>query len=432
MRTLAAGLLLLGSACAGLQSTDRASSRQPHVVDVAPTANRLPTQVPTSSPAQPDLEPPKPTPTDLPDPARPLSDEPSWTFELAPEGVFVMNEDRSGRRLLVPYQPMIYSDQGVDYGFDPWFDFSVAPTGWTAVRVAGVRDDRADPRLFIFKLPELDPAAELPLLADELRPQRFDGYYDMAGPEMTDDVNQAIHESWLRTLVWSPQADRLAFVAATDGPSADLYLYDTAGGEVVRLTDGPNQPQLMDWSPDGKLLLHQEITNLWSGDGYSFDALALWATATDGSGSFRVLDEAASIILVEWTSASQFLAVNGGDDIRESPYGLELIDLRAGRVRSYLSGTLRDWAFDPSTQTVAFMTEAERETDTLAPGLYLLPLADPTPRRVDLVCPEDFGQLCQPYSVGWSPDQGAFRIGFYQGGGATMTAGGLLTFDDDA
>jgi len=248
---------------------------------------------------------------------------------------------------------------------------------------------------------------------------------------MTDDVNQAIHESWLTTLFWSAEGDRLAFVAATDGPSADLYLYDTAGGEVVRLTDGPNQPQLMDWSPDGKLLLHQEITNLWSGDGYSFDALALWATATDGSGSFRVLDEAASIILVEWTSASQFLAVNGGDDIRESPYGLELIDLREGRVRSYFAGTLRDWAFDPSTQTVAFMTDAERETDRLEAGLYLLPLADSTPRRVELVCPEDFGQPCQPYSIGWSPDQGAFRIGFYQGGGATLSADGLVTFDHD-
>jgi hypothetical protein len=46
------------------------------------------------------------------------------------------------------------------------------------------------------------------------------------------------------------------------------------------------------------LLLHQEITNLWSGDGYAFDALALWVAATDGSGSFRVLDDRVSLILV--------------------------------------------------------------------------------------------------------------------------------------
>jgi len=80
---------------------------------------------------------------------------------------------------------------------------------------------------------------------------------------------------------------------------------------------------------------------------------------------------------------------------------------------------------------VAFMTGRERETDTLEGGLYLLPLADPTPRPVELVCPEDFGQPCQPFSIEWSPDLGAFTIEFYYAGEATLTAGGLLTFDDD-
>ncbi len=66
-----------------------------------------------------------------------------------------------------------------------------------------------------------------------------------------EDVYLVLHgEGFLDTLAWSPDGRFLAYVAATDGPSADIYVYDTQTSEVRRITDGPNQPELLGWSPE--------------------------------------------------------------------------------------------------------------------------------------------------------------------------------------
>ena len=61
------------------------------------------------------------------------------------------------------------------------------------------------------------------------------------------------------TLKWSPDGRYLAFIAAIDGPSSDVYSYDLQTGQINRLTDGPNQAANLSWSPDSKWIVHEEV-----------------------------------------------------------------------------------------------------------------------------------------------------------------------------
>jgi flagellar basal body-associated protein FliL len=63
-------------------------------------------------------------------------------------------------------------------------------------------------------------------------------------------------------LAWSPDATRLAFVAARDGDSADVYLFNRSDGSVTRLTDEAGHAAALHWSPDGQFLQYLSIDTL--------------------------------------------------------------------------------------------------------------------------------------------------------------------------
>lgn len=54
---------------------------------------------------------------------------------------------------------------------------------------------------------------------------------------------------------WSPDGDRVAYVA-TEGGSAQLWVKWVASGEAVKLTGLPNSPSSITWSPDGTTLAY--------------------------------------------------------------------------------------------------------------------------------------------------------------------------------
>ncbi len=54
--------------------------------------------------------------------------------------------------------------------------------------------------------------------------------------------------------VWSPEADRVAYVSDVDG-SPDIYMVDIATGGQTRLMFSDEREQVGDWSPDGQWLV---------------------------------------------------------------------------------------------------------------------------------------------------------------------------------
>jgi Tol biopolymer transport system component len=120
------------------------------------------------------------------------------------------------------------------------------------------------------------------------------------------------------SLAWSPNGGKLAFIAALEGETADLYLYDVANNTITRLSDGPSQAYLPVWSQDGEWILHS-ATNVFSqGEGFSpyqFTIDGLWAARSDGTEVREIAvpesDETLFIRYRPWVG-SRFLFRGGG------------------------------------------------------------------------------------------------------------------------
>jgi hypothetical protein len=110
-----------------------------------------------------------------------------------------------------------------------------------------------DQRLFVIDAKDYTLTEITPLLS----------YFDMAQDAATmvdvpvDLLYASVANAWSVPAV-SPDGRTLAFTAAIDGPSADLYLYDFEFGEITRKSSGANQALDPIWSPDSSGVLHYE------------------------------------------------------------------------------------------------------------------------------------------------------------------------------
>lgn len=163
---------------------------------------------------------------------------------LNPDGPYVLFEGYGGLWIANPdgSYPARISDVGLQ---NPFVDLhrAISPDGQ---RLALIRSTDNAAELHILRLPDGESERVI-RLAD--RP----GYENMTTPE-----GLAFHDIVrYDNLAWQPGEGRLlAFVGAMDGPTADLYIYDTVTGEVARLTSGPSQALFPTWSPDGQYILH--------------------------------------------------------------------------------------------------------------------------------------------------------------------------------
>jgi Tol biopolymer transport system component len=66
-------------------------------------------------------------------------------------------------------------------------------------------------------------------------------------------------------------AAHLAFVAARDGDSADVYLFNRIGDSVIRLTDEAGHATTLNWSPDGRYLQYLSIHTFGTGAGATME-----------------------------------------------------------------------------------------------------------------------------------------------------------------
>ena len=351
-------------------------------------------------------------------------------MDLEPEGVFAKNHDETGRTLLIPYYPVIASSRATDR----WFDYEIGSSGWTAVRVGPGKEDGAAPRLYLIKLPEADEVVELELLLEEHVRRMSEKDANGSLLEVSDDLYIAIHGyAWGDSMAWSPDGKRLAFVAALDGPSADVYMYDTQTDELIRLTDGSNQPYLNGWSPDGHWVVHQEVVNIWLGQlGIEYDPIALWAASAIGDGSVHVLALENPITIMAWTSPTQFLTGLYSEAYYDT-YRLQLVDMFSGVVSTYYPGYFHAWAVDPVSGTVAFVTSSlpSHPENPQDEGLYLVSPTNRTPMLLGFTEPDDGNKSGLVSSVEWSPILDMFEVATRGGEVYRVTPEGLMTRCED-
>lgn len=390
--------------------------------ELASVVRRLPTPEPTR---------PQPAHTPEPSPTAevPLNATGPWLVGSGSDGMIAMNPDGTGREVLFGS-----ASQGPDSrASDLWWDEEVSSAGWVAVRAASGEGTADPPRLLLARLPTTRLEKELPILSPDLAAKMLE--LDETGTRKvrSEDVYLSIHGAgFLDGLSWSPDGRTLAFVGAMDGPSADVYTYDTETDEVRRLTDGPNQPKLLGWSPDGRWVLHLEISDIFLADGISYEMHGLWAAATDGSGARLVEADSGSVLIAGWFSPTQFAALHYSLG-PSPPFWLELVDLEPGSFATLYTGTVRQWAIDPVTRTVAFPVDATgfRDEDLRKPGLYFACPSTGAPRLVGFDDPKDDLQSGLVAEVVWSPELGSFLVRTYADGAyAVSTQGETVQYFD--
>jgi hypothetical protein len=110
---------------------------------------------------------------------------------------------------------------------------------------------------------------------------------------------------------WSPEGRYLAFAGSLEGPSQDLYVYDTRTASIARYTTGPHQVEGLQWSPTGDGILHREVD-------YDRDystAHALWWAPLGGGPLIEFRDPdwlGGSLPFYGWLDEDRFLFANQG------------------------------------------------------------------------------------------------------------------------
>jgi len=195
-------------------------------------------------------------------PSGPLSTSGPWYVVANEEGLYAFNMDGSGLTLLTRDEMHRYNTlaEGV---------------GKTGGRIAYLtaRNTYDDLTLHIIDLGKgLDHTA-ISLTTDETDPSK--------DPDDWDKIEMARSIADMPSYAWSNDGKLLAFFAAIEGPTSDLYVYSPAEDSITRLTSGPSQGFHPVWSPDDEYIAHVGAGSFGSGAGY--DIQGIWAAKVDGS-----------------------------------------------------------------------------------------------------------------------------------------------------
>jgi dipeptidyl aminopeptidase/acylaminoacyl peptidase len=306
----------------------------------------------------------------------------------------VINKDGSGRKIIrLPDAPS-------------YWGLHISPTS-TYVAYSAFRDSyQYNAELRVVRLTNGEVEAEIPLYAN--------GWYETWKPEigvMTDEVVRAVG-----AISWSPGGRYLAFVAAKDGSSSDLYLYDTSTREIRRLTDGPNQVEIMWWSPDGEWIVHNEVRNFGTGAGANVKAV--WAAAADGS-EVRYLYDAQRRrqVIVSWINSKDFFAYEEVPGL--GPMNLVRSSIEGEQVIRLYTGPLTNVRFDQKHNIASFIMWDD-EYEDFRQGVYIISLYGGVPELV----------LEGIWNIAWWMEMDIFVAIQQEGGIAGFDAKGEIVFRD--
>lgn len=256
-----------------------------------------------------------------------LSPRGPWWVLAGMNGLRAVNSDGSGAARISEH----------DFGYD------VDITGWAAPqggRIAYVTTTDAfrNAALHVISLPDLEDERVIPLTGDATEPA-LDA---VAGDPALDAVSVAVRDDGF---AWSPDGGRLAFTGMLEGPTSDVYLYDTASNQITRLTDEPTQASRPLWAPGGRLILYTALEGANIDTGMHVQAFR--AVAADGSSvtSLNVGEDQ----LLGWVSADGIIVYS--IDTICGRHNLRVVDLSAEAVPVW-EGYFDHVAYAPESDSV--------------------------------------------------------------------------------
>ena len=160
-----------------------------------------------------------------------------------------------------------------------------------------------------------------------------------------NDLQTAFLAGVTQALAWSPDGRYLAFAGQMEGLSSDLYLYDMTTKDIQRLSNDKEELQWVNWSPDGKWILHgsrQSSIDEWI-------EYSIYAVAVDNS-SVRDLGNA---LRSYWLNSHEILEYRYGMGLYQGPNQLRLVDVDTGKITEIWKGEFDSFEVDPTGNWIA-------------------------------------------------------------------------------
>ncbi len=330
------------------------------------SATVTPTPMPTESPV-PTVQPsntPEPTATQL-IPTPTLTPEPSlrtggpyfayfrqvdWTYQLV-----IMDADGVGRKIIS--LPPEIADVLPVKRFDPDMKF-VSPDGkWLAFYTGSAGDYGKMPAsgtsnlaINLLDLTTGEKQVVTPLLSKNYPDNFAEAARKLNDPYKTaESLYDAFNNGIAQAIAWSPDGMHLAFAGQMDGLSSDLYVYDVETKAIRRLSSGDDELQWINWSPDGKWIVHSSVYSV--GEGMTFN---VYAAAVAGTSVRSVSTNSLYTGVDKWLDSHRYFendSQNGPGD-----YGLRLVDINTGKVTRIWDGSFIGYTIDPTGKWLAVAT----------------------------------------------------------------------------
>jgi len=216
----------------------------------------------------------------------------------------------------------------------------------------------------------------IPILSKEYPNNFTDAAKQLNNPDITAAMLQgAFLHGITQAIAWSPDEQYLAFAGQMDGLSSDLYVYEMETKTIRRLSSGDQELQWINWSPDGKWILHGSTYE--AGEGMTFD---IYAAAVDGS-SVKQFSRTSSYMIL-WLSSHAYFEHENENVFGD--YGLRLVDINTSKITKIWDGSYLSYSVDKSGNFLVLTTltpdispyvyETGSSSD-FVPGLYLIDLS---------------------------------------------------------
>jgi Tol biopolymer transport system component len=381
-----------------------ASPPQPEVASSTPAVPTLTSTPPLTATEKPPTSTPAPkpeTPTLTPEPGLQTNGPYLAYFQQDEHGIrrlVLMDADGAGKKV-IELPKAIGESFAIVKPPDPDIRW-ISPDGrWLAFRTgtAGNSVDVpaqgvSDLTLNLLNLQTGEQQVITPLLSDDYPNNFAEAAGKLNDPYITA---QSLYDAFMNgitaALDWSPDGRYLAFAGQMDGLSSDLYVYDVETKTIRRLSSGDKELQWIEWSPNGKWIMHG--STYFVGAGMTFD---IYAATIDSTSAPYISTNIQYDGIDRWLNSHQYFENDGENGPGE--YGLRLVDVETGGIKKVWNGSFYSYAVEKRGLWVAVLASSPDASPVSAdgsfnfdfdfvPAIYLINLATLQKSRVEFADP---------------------------------------------